>query len=268
MDFLELAPPSTLMADFAGFSVPRVGTKHPERTLPSFELFFVRTGFLHMEENGRGFVVGKNETLILWPERRHKGLQEYGSDLTFYWIHFRLKPSTSPRPLRIPQHAKPARPECLSELFHRYLSDQESGILTAEEASCLVSLMLMEVRRTLEDHPAPNHLLAEKAKLFIEENFHRGIHPSEIAKAVGCNADYLGSVYRKAFGSTLNQAIHQKQIHEARNLLRDSSHNLDQIAHTCGFSDQRYFRRVFTALQGISPRAYRKLYSRKFVQSR
>lgn len=268
MHFLEFSFPSPIRAEFAGFSVPRIAGKHPERTLPSFELFFVRSGMLHMEEGEQPFSVGKNETLILWPNKPHRGTRNYGPDLTFYWIHFRIETNSSARKLKIPQHAKVARPDSLSELFCRYLSDQESGLLSSEAAACLLSLMLMEIMRPIDEKSDNSHLLAEKARLYIEEHFHLGIHPSDIAKAIGCNPDYLGSLYRSAFGSTMSQAIHQKQIHEARNLLRDSSNNLDQVARSCGFKDQRYFRRVFTAIQGLSPRSYRKLYSHINIKAR
>ncbi len=216
-----------------------------------------------MEEEGKEFSVAKNETLILWPGRRHRGAKAYGEDLSFYWIHFRIQKDYSPVTVEVPQHAVPARPERLTELFHRFLDDQESSALLPEEAGLLVSLMLLEVRRPAANVSRTVSTLTDRAERFIHENFHRGIHAGDVARALGCNPDYLGSIFRRVFNCTLSHAIHRKQIEEARVLLRESHKNMEEIALSCGFKEPRYFRKLFTEHQGIGPRAYRKLYARQ-----
>lgn len=266
MNFLNIPSISTIQAEKAGLYISRNFSRHPDRTINTYELFLVRTGCLYIAEEDTEFAINKGEVLILHPGRRHRGTHDFGKDLSFYWIHFSLPDPATPSTIALPQHIKPARPERLSELFHRYLDDQEADLLTREEAAHLVALMLLEAHRSATEGVSPVvSTLANRAHRFIDENFHRGIHASDIGKALGCSSDYLGTIYRKTFGKTLSHAIHQRQIAEARILLRESSKNIEAVAQSCGFSESRYFRRLFVQHQGLSPLAYRKLYTRRKV---
>ena len=61
-----------------------------------------------------------------------------------------------------------------------------------------------------------------------------------------------------ATGRTPGEAIQQRQIEEARRLLADTQISVTTIAEHCGFCDNSSFARHFRALQGMSPRDYRK----------
>ena len=62
--------------------------RHPDRVIDSWELIQVRTGVLHIEENGVEYHVGPGESLLMPPKRRHRGLSEHPEELSFYWVHF------------------------------------------------------------------------------------------------------------------------------------------------------------------------------------
>lgn len=251
----------------AGLFISPGNGRHPDRTLPSYELVFVRSGVLHIEEAGRHFAVRPGECLLLRPGRRHRGLREYERNLSFYWIHFHSR-SRGGRPLRLPQHSRPPRPGELTQLFRRYLDDQETDSLLPAQAGCLIAQMLVEIGRPPVHRPQNDQSLAGRAERYIAAEFVKGIHAGDVARAVDCHPDYLGRVYRKTFGCTLSNGIHRKQISEARYLLRESSKNLSEIALACGFRETRYFRALFARMQGMSPRAYRRLYARVSVNTR
>jgi AraC-like DNA-binding protein len=200
----------------------------------------------------------------------HRGTADYEPDLAFYWIHFEAQTKGRSRGHGelLPQYATPKRPERLTELFHRYLDDQESGRLTREQSRLLVGLMLLEIQHPEARTSPSEENLAGRAERHIATHFTRGLHAGDVANAIGCHADYLGRVYRKVYGHTLSEAIHQKQIAEARRLLRESDQNLDAVAAASGFQGSRYFRKLFHEYQGLSPRAYRSLYSRAHINVR
>lgn len=244
--------------------------KHPSRVLPSFELIFVRSGTLSIADERQSFSVSEGQTLILWPKISHWGTGDYQQGLSFYWIHFQSRQRKERKSIgkMIPQYATPKRPERLTELFHRYLDDQESGRLTEEQSRLLIGLMLLEIHAPEPQTTPSEESLAGRAERYIATQFDRGIHAGEVATEVGCHPDYLGRVYRKVYGHTLSDAIHQKQIAEARRLLRESDKNIDEIATASGFTEARYFRKLFRQYQGMSPRTYRTLYSRSFINVR
>ncbi|MBN8707806.1 MAG: hypothetical protein BGO12_03565 [Verrucomicrobia bacterium 61-8] len=260
----------TLHPENAGLFVSPGFGCHPQRVIPTYEIIFVRSGTLLIADEHQSFVVSGGQTLILWPKISHRGTGGYESDLSFYWLHFRLqadrRKSDSCEP--IAQQATPKRPERLTELFHRYLDDQESGRLSAEQARLLAGLMLLEIHSPeIKTSPSEENL-AGRAQRHIATHFATGLHAGAVAAAIGCHPDYLGRVYRKVFGQTLSEAIHKNQIAEARRLLRESDQNIDEIASASGFREPRYFRKLFRESQGMSPRAYRSLYSRSHINVR
>ncbi len=274
-DFLSVPAAPALKACNAGLFVSRGKGIHNDRVIDSHELIFVRRGVLSMQEDNRDFEVGPGQTLLLWPGRRHRGTRPYPPDLSFYWIHFQL-PASAARgksaPLAVPQHATLRAEDRLAELFHRFLDDQESGRLEPVPAALLILLMLCEVSSShgggAGGRPSDAAAaLATRARLLIQTRFHEAISTAELASALSCNADYLGRVYRKAYGRTLVDEIHEMRLRSARRMLMESTQNIDQISREVGFQDSGYFRRIFRKRQGLSPRAFRQLYARTHVNT-
>jgi LacI family transcriptional regulator len=61
-----------------------------------------------------------------------------------------------------------------------------------------------------------------------------------------------------ATGQTPGDAIQQRQLEEARRLLGKTELSITAIAENCGFDNSSNFARRFHALQGMTPRDYRK----------
>ena len=70
-----------------------------------------------------------NQTLVLWPNRKHGGLEVHDRRLALYWLHFSLTGGSAKGAtiFTVPQLGTPARPDRLRELFHRFLSDFGAG---------------------------------------------------------------------------------------------------------------------------------------------
>lgn len=242
---------------------------HPDRTMDTYELIFVRSGRLAMMEREKRFDLQAGQCLLLYPHRRHRGCGPYEKDLSFYWIHFRFKNASSKKSgLCLPQLATPARPDRMAELFHRLLDGQEAGDFGPHEAGLLLLLLLSEASRPAvpKSQSSPSGPSA-LALALIAKDFRKGLRPSDVARALRLNPDYLGRLFRKAQGCTLTEAIHREQLREARSLLREGLLNLDETARACGFGDARYFRRIFRRYHGLNPRPYRKLHTRVHINT-
>lgn len=268
MDRLELGFSVDAQVISAGLFVSPGRGKHPDRVIDSHELIFVRSGRLGIAEADRDYLVEAGESLWLRPGLRHRGTLGYGSDLSFYWVHFHVREHAqrSTTTEGILQHARPVRPERVAEWFHRLLEGMESVTGAREETNLLLMLLWWELGRVqLSEHKGQGGVLAARAEQFILLKFPFGIHAGDVAKAVGSNPDYLGRVFRRAYGCTVSEAIHRRQLQEGRALLREGGRTIDEVALACGFHEPRYFRKLFTDQQGISPREYRKLHARVYV---
>lgn len=273
MHLLELDAAPPVRAHNAGLFVSRGEGTHPERVIDSHELIFVRDGMLKMREDENCFEVAAGQSLLLWPGRWHGGMEPYPPDLSFYWIHFAADgcPDRPARPpLAVPQHATVTRPDHLAELFRRFLDDQEAGSQSDVSASLLLMLMLCEVSGSNNAVGSPHHnaaVLAGRADTYIRTHFHAPLSASSVAGELGCNPDYLGRAFRGAYGRTLSEAIHTRRLRHARRMLLESDRNVNEVARACGFTDVRYFRRVFKRHEAMTPLAFRRLYAQLHVNT-
>jgi len=268
---LEIYGRFPIVPQNAGLFISRGVGMHPARIIDSHELIFVRKGHLGMFEEQRKFNLGPGQALLLWPGRKHGGTMPYPPDLSFYWIHFKISPvKTKNRTnvlLSAPQMATARRPERLTELFRRFLDDQESGILTPVSGACLVMQMLNELGQARRRRNLSCSLLAARAGEYIKTNFARPVSTRDIAGAMHVNPDYLERVFRQTFGFSLTHGLHQRRIQHARTLLMDSMFTVKEITQACGFNDPVYFRRVFERHSNMTPLAFRRLYSRVHINT-
>jgi len=268
--------PDTIEALNGGlFISPGFGT-HAVRVIDSYELLFVTQGSLDFFEGERTYHPERDQVLLLQPGILHGGLRPYRPDLNFYWAHFRLRPCASPdESLVIPAVSTARDPERLTELFCRFISDQESRILDSCSASQLIALMLCILDGRGRARPrgrrrpvAARGDLVDAVHRFIDGAYRTPISTSSVARAVGFNADYLERVFRRREDMSIVDAIHQKRIAMARaSLNSDPRKNINEIAFECGYADPGYFRRMFRRLTGLTPREFRSLYARTHINT-
>lgn len=102
----------------------------------------------------------------------------------------------------------------------------------------------------------------EKVFFWLQSNAKKGISASDAAKALNYNADYLNQIVKSETGMTLTRYLNTLRIAEAKNLLLSSDMSIAQIALEVGFSDEKYFMKVFKSCENLSPTRYRNVYFR------
>ena len=73
--------------------------------------------------------------------------------------------------------------------------------------------------------------------------------------------------FRAATGTALIDYVQNLRIDEARRLLEEASQAADEVSAQVGYEDASFFRRVFKRLTGLSPGAYRRMFSRTQFQT-
>jgi AraC-like DNA-binding protein len=270
---LRFSEASQFEACNAGLFVSPAHGIHSERVIDSYELILVRTGTLVLGEETTVFALEQGDTLILWPGRVHRGISPYASNTSFYWVHFFLAtkiPDPADEGASIPQHCRLPEPLRLTELFLRFLDDQERHRLDKVYASTLVKLMLLEIALQNSPHFSAERRsqnLAIQAQTLITRNFREPLSTSLIARKLRRNPDYLGRVYRQTYGCNPTEGIHRARMKHAKNLLLLTAMNVDEIAVACGYEDSDYFRKVFKRFFDMQPRRFRTLHARQHLNS-
>jgi AraC-like DNA-binding protein len=266
---LEL-PPLGIEVGPCGLFISSGKGIHPDRVLNDYELIVVRRGTLSILENDVLFDVPPGHALILYPKRRHRGATLFARDLSFYWIHWVFKTqATVERILEVPQLIKVQRPEYVAELFHRLLDDRETHQLEPYYAGLMLWQILLEMGRAPTELHAPRgSVLAGRAEAYIIKHLAERLSTARIARALRINPDYLNRVFREVHDMTMTEYLHRRRQSDAAKLLRESTDSVAEIASACGYATAAHFRRMFERFNGLSPRQYRRLHARAFVNAR
>lgn len=259
-------------AQNAGLCISRGLGTHPRRTIDTHELIYVTRGTLSVREGDSHFAVRAGETLILRPGLLHEGASPYPTDLEYYWIHFEIiaEDGGGPEMIALPQQTTASRPDRLTQLFRWFLNDQETVSTYGISSSLLLTFMLMEVvdspivRRSISERSAG---VADKVRQHIKTHFHESLSASSIAKTLGYSPDYLGRIFREAYGQTITEGIHYFRHRYACRLLMQSSKRIEEIAYASGYETTMYFRRIFKRYEGITPSAFRREYAHTHVNT-
>ncbi len=91
----------------------------------------------------------------------------------------------------------------------------------------------------------------------IKSNYRNPISLESIAKEVGMNPAYLGFLFRKITGYKFSEYLEEFRFNIAKELLRNSSHNIGEIAYQIGYKEPRYFSEKFKKRVGVTPSEYR-----------
>ena len=96
---------------------------------------------------------------------------------------------------------------------------------------------------------------------YIEKNFaDSSVTIDKIAQDLKFNASYLCERYKQYTNVTISNALTATRIEEACRLLKTTDMMLYEIAYRVGYSNGKYFSKVFQKETGMSPKDYRRLH--------
>lgn len=104
--------------------------------------------------------------------------------------------------------------------------------------------------------------IVEYTVLYIREHYMDEIDFSELSARMGFSSAYLTKLFNKYIGDTPLKYLTDIRIHEARNLLVNTTLPIREVGAKVGYPDQFHFSKTFRRLTGQNPTAYRKEYSR------
>lgn len=99
------------------------------------------------------------------------------------------------------------------------------------------------------------------AKQYINENYNKAISLENVSSHIGFNPAYFSTMFKKATGQNFMDYVIEIRILNARNLLVQTNQDVADIAVKVGYTDLKYFSRIFKKLTNLTPSEYRKLYS-------
>ena len=222
---------------------------------PYFELIFFVEGRARIDAGDEAVDVSLFDTLIYPPGVEHHEHLDPAvrQEIICLWADL--------GPCPVHDHAikvKDARGD-LRQLFELLYAEYTSKRPLAQlvVATYLEAIFLL-VREDLEQPPAESHSQVERCLSYIHEHYAGAFDVESLARAIHVSPSYLFRIFKKKLGVSPMHYRNQVRIQKAKLLLLDPAMKLEVIAEQIGFEDAKYFTRVFKALTGGSPSAFRR----------
>lgn len=269
---------------------------HPRRVLDSFVFILVQEGTLYVTHGDTALEVHPNEFALLFPGILHYGTRPSEGRISYYWTHFS---ATDPQNriyneenLQSCEALLPKNPAALDAPASEYFLLPEFGRLSQEKRSTLLFVQLLDISRRenfrfswrsnyalstllmevsheartvslLSEDAVPVRIL--EAAEWIRAHYDQPLSVPELAARFGYHPDYLSALFKKHTGYPILSYINRTRINASKNLLGASMIPVAQVAEACGFSDEKYFMKLFKYFEGLTPTQYRKAFHQKRI---
>lgn len=97
----------------------------------------------------------------------------------------------------------------------------------------------------------------ERVKQYVEQHYEEKITLQVVAKEMYVNASYLSNLFSEVTGVNYSDYVTGVRVRNAKRLLRTTDLSVEEISRRTGFSDSKYFSKVFKRVAGRTPRSYR-----------
>lgn len=177
-------------------------------------------------------------------------------------IEYLLKPITAED---LKQVLLLAEKHMTNQLLSGMLQGQAVSVSELQEPNELRKALLEsadKIAEQLSKIPKSHSLLIHKSLKIIQDKYSSGISLEELAHALGVTPEYLSSLFQKELGISFTAYIKNIRMKEAKELLM-SPMKAFEVAKQVGYSDAKYFTRVFKEATGLTPGEFQKVYRKE-----
>lgn len=131
-------------------------------------------------------------------------------------------------------------------------------------ADQLLGAMLGRLARIVYDQPDSRSLKLSssdavlKAKLHLEENYHKTITLEQLAQLTFLSPYHLGHLFKRDIGISPIQYLINYRMEVAKQLLHSTPYTIKEIAERVGYESETYFHNLFRKVTGQTPGYFRK----------
>lgn len=97
-----------------------------------------------------------------------------------------------------------------------------------------------------------------KAKSIAQHSFNKPLTASDIAKQVNMSLSYFSQCFKQIVGQTYTDYLRDIRMEMAKGYLVNTTKTIQWIAEEVGYTDEKYFSRLFKEHVGVLPSDYRQ----------
>lgn len=267
---------ASLRFSVCGQLISPSGFVHHRRSFDENVLIMITEGTLYITANNVNFNLNPGQYIFLKAGEEHFGYRPSEGKLSYLWAHFgadcsfeTITDDNGEYTYILPEISRLSDSGRTAQLFHQLMDmSLEEKLYTKNMSDYAVSLLLMELSQEYcRDREGSARLpdAVISAGEWIKNHYYQPFDVSTLAKAVGYSSDYLSSLFKSSTGISIVRYTNQLRIKTAKTLLSNYVITIKEAAFSCGFSDEKYFMKVFKQIEGITPSQYKKSFGRKNI---
>lgn len=108
-----------------------------------------------------------------------------------------------------------------------------------------------------ENENAASGFIVNNAVQYMKEHYNEKITLADLAEKIYVSQWHLSKLLNRQLGKNFSEILNSIRVEKAKELMKDPSLRIGDIAEQVGFLDMAHFSRVFKKLTGISANEYR-----------
>lgn len=167
------------------------------------------------------------------------------------------------------------------QLVKLFFEKQKEMEFQVEESAYIEHLILKRIRNAVSLHELKHAVVDSISELiekmeeekknqkkkpvrdaiqYIADHYKESLSLEIVATEVNLNPVYFSNIFKKETGENFVDYLHKYRIEVAKERLRREDSPVINIALELGYSDAKYFSKIFKKYVGIKPTDYRKIY--------
>ena len=124
----------------------------------------------------------------------------------------------------------------------------------------LLNIIILRTVRSLVPNAVTSTFISETIKDYVSIHYAKHNVLQMIGEQLHYSVPYLSKKFKVETGESFKSYQQKIRIHEAASLLIQTNMSIDEISDLVGYTDIKYFIKVFTKEQGVSPSKFKRLY--------
>lgn len=148
----------------------------------------------------------------------------------------------------------------LKETPLKKLRDEIDACGSVDELKQFVIRLLKNISQSINPEQNKVQGVIDMIKAYIDEHYSEDIKLNDIAKLIYMNPNYVSDLFKNTAGTNFSKYLILKRIEMAKVYLMDARYHINDIAAMVGYTDAKYFAKLFKTHVGVSPVQYRKMF--------
>lgn len=239
---------------------------------PNYLLHYCLSGKGEYHVNNQVYKIEAGDAFLIMPNVITYYQADHNDPWTYLWISFdgtktheylkRCNLSANNLVIHC-DYIDELREATIAMLAHNKLS-YSNELFIQGQLFIFFSYLARSANITYKDNNSHNYNhYVNKAIEYIQNNYQETVTVNEIADYLSINRSYLTTLFKKHLHLSPQEFLLKYRMMQAEEFLTNTDIPINQIAFSCGYSNQLSFSKAFSHSHDMSPRDYRKQFKLK-----